>query len=354
MDYIAWLKKLDEQALEGIYFCKVEEPYLWDRMDELLRGAVGDAFLPFNYERLNFRETTDETLDNALETLPMFSEKRYVILEDIDLARDRLKNYESLFSVLTTYFAAPNPQTVLFIVFYGAAPFRGKFVKSMEKVAQEVVLDRLNRSQLRGFIQKQLAQAGVRTEEGALSLLLGAGGYLEAGAKKKEKREESLPTLYDVENEVKKAQAAARKGKLCAADLEGLLLVSIEDNIFQLTDALSARDVGRALRLYQGFQALQEDPYRSFYMIVRHIRNLLGVKLCQQGGVPAPEGQRRLKLSRFEYQKLQQAERAFSLSELEDFHEKLWEIERNMKTQPVDLSFAMERFFARFQKNNIC
>lgn len=345
MNYIEWLRQVDQNQLDGVTLVLVEEPYLWDKARTTLKDdVVGASFLDFNYEEGRFLQIDRVALETALETMPLMQEKRVVVFDEMPLGRDQLKNAEQSLAQLQDYIETPNPTTLLYLVYRGAKPFQGKFVKALLKKANTLEIGRLNPRELASFIQKKLQQAKIEAGGSVVDFVAQQTGYLDR---------DSAKTLYDVENEVEKIISGTKGKRLTTEMVEELLVANLEDNVFRMLDALSQKNLKLAMLLYQGFRKQDQDAYMLFYMIVRQIRNLITVKELAARRYSDAEGMGKAKLSKFEYGKLKQSVRNFDLDELLDLHDAAWRVEVDMKTKPVDMDLCMQLLIARFCRQGV-
>lgn len=339
MDYVTWVKAAERGALEGVYFCRISEPYLWDGMKKILeQNVVGDVMPDFNFECLSFPGLDQRKLETALETMPVMAPRRIVILEHMPLERNQLKTFEATLGVLSTYLANPNPSVLLVLGFEGEKPFLGKLVKQLSKCAYTVDVSRLSAIQLRGFIRKRLMKSNIHAEQRVIDWVGNYGGYL---------TKNSTKTLYDVANEVDKLIASTQGGTLQQEVAEEVLIESVQGDVFRLTDALSERNAPKALKAYDNLLHNSEDPFRLFYLIVRLFRNLISIRALSDRRIPDAEGQKRIGISPFEYGKLKRSCGRFEVEELIERFEALYQLELKMKTQPTDLRSELMCFLVR-------
>lgn len=336
MNYVDWLSHVDRGEPGQVLLCCIEEPYLWEMLKNVLQNDVlGGNFLSFNYEHLDARTLSSETLISALETLPLMGERRVVVVENVPLQKEALQKNEALLTTLCESVLHRPPHVLLVLGFVGDKPFRGKILKQMEPDLQRISLTRLTEQELHRFVTKKWKQRGILVEEGVLPLLMTSSEYLDPHAEK---------TLYDVENLVESTAALAKDGRLYRRDAEEALISPSERNIFALMDAINDRRSASACALIKGYESLGEDPFRLFYMIVRQIRNMIGVKRAESMRLSPRDGQARLKLSSFEYGKLRRGVQNYTEKELIAYHDRLFSMEKRMKTQVFHLESELERF----------
>lgn len=336
MNYVDWLSHVDRGEPGNALLCCIQEPYLWGMLKKVLqKDVLGGHFLDFNYISLDAQTVSPEELISALETLPLMGERRVVVLEHVPLQKEALQKKEALLATLCKSVLHLPPHVLLVLGFEGEKPFRSKLLKQMEADLQRIALSPLNERELQRFVTKQLQQRSIRFEEGVLSLIVNASEYLDPRAAK---------TLYDVENLVASTVALSKDGCLYRQIVEDALISPSERNIFALMDAINDRNGARACALIKGYESLGEDPFRLFYMVVRQIRNMIGVKRAERMRLSPRDGQMRLKLSSFEYGKLRRGVQNYTEEELIGYHDDLFSMEKRMKTQLFRLESELERF----------
>lgn len=339
MDYISWIKQVDKNQLLGTYLALVTEPYLWETVKKVLqKDVVSEALLDFNYEELTFMEASIEEIENALESLPMMADKRVVVLEDVPLDRDSVKKAETRLEAIASYLEHENPSTLLFMSYRGAKPFQGKAYKKISPLVRKLDLSPLNQKELENFIEKKFKAKDLSWEKSVVPAITEASAYL---------KRDSDKNLYDVENMVDQVMGTEYLGTVHLDRAKSVLISDVEDNIFKLMDAISARNMKEAVFYYRGYLSLGQNPHQLFYMVARQIRNLLGVKLLQNARIPDREGQARMKLSPFEYKKLKANVHRFTVEKLLGLHEELFTIHAKSRTIGTDLTLGLEKFLVQ-------
>lgn len=334
MDYIDLLKKIDDKTIKNINLIHVKEPYLYDLLiDSLKKSLMDDGFLDFNFNQFDFEKADQEDVIAAIETLPMFSDKKIVILENIGLERDKLSKNKDFLDGLENLFQDFNPSTVLLMTYRSEKLFKGKFVKQVVKYGDLVDVERLNRVQLGNFIQKAFGKNKMKIDKGLADFIGQKTSYLER---------DSVKTLYDVENELLKLINNLGTRPLTREEIEYTMIENFDENIFHLLDAISEKNTSQALELYRGMLRANYDPFRIYYMVLRQIRNLIMVRDSQRRKLSKQTAMKYIGMSSFEYDKLARYTRAFKFSQLEDLHSYSYEIEKNIKTSRGDMDVLLE------------
>lgn len=340
MDLKQFYREMDRDNLQGIYLCQVTEPYLWDLLKAgIQKGLLAPGTEDFNLELLSAGEMTYDQFTTAVNTLPLFSKYRLVILQDLLLDKAGVSKMEQPLKWLAAYAKNPAPKTLLFLVYRGEKPFKSKYWKAVEGLVTPITLFRLKEPELNSFIANRLHKEGVRASRETVNYLIEASGYLKRDADE---------TLYVVENLLTAAIGTAKEGVLSEEAVRDLVHDPVEDNIFKLMDAINSRNLSLALHLLRGFFTQRGEERRYYYMLIRQLRNMIGVKLLSSRRYPPREGRQKLGISEYEYKKLLGGVRNYSSEELVRAHGALSEIEFSQKSRPTNLPLEMERFLCGF------
>ncbi len=338
MNYVEWIRELDRGECSGTYLVKVTEPFLWESMKETIkRDLLNNRLLEFNFQQINFEGLDQEKFLTALETMPMAADFKAIVLENIPLTKNDIKSCEGFLQSLLSYLEAANSQTILFLQFKGESPFKGKYLKKILPYVKEVELYRLKRDGLESFIHKRFLAASIKEDRRVPALIADKSSYLDYKSDK---------NLYHVASMVDVALGMAKDGVLKLSDARRALRDPLEESIFALMDAFSTKDSRLCLKILSDFQRQSIDPVSIFYMLVRQVRKLIGVKLLTERRASPASGQKRLALSNFEYRKLEKHINNFSLEELLKMHEFLFESDVKFKSESLDLYMTIEVFFA--------
>lgn len=322
MDYVEAIKLLEEDRLNKAVFIYGEELYL----GEYLLGVIKDKYLDqssqvLNYEKIDMDKASFTKIVESVETLPFMAKKRIVELKGLDLSREGIGKKKDFYKDLEAYLGQISEDTILVINSTSGKFFKGSLFKEAEKNANIIQTQRLNRKELANFIGKKLASHNLRISRQLLNKLIDGLGY--------ENKDLNI-SLYDVNNEVEKITSSA-SGKIRESDLEGLYRQNLVGNIFKLTDAICSFNPKEAI---ENFMILNKDSddYRVLYMIIRQFRNLINIKLLKKQNRKDYDIKKTIGLKDYEYKKLLNFEKNYSIEELKDIYEKIYMTELNLKS----------------------
>ncbi|WP_282925941.1 DNA polymerase III subunit delta [Helcococcus kunzii] len=338
MDYIDLLNNLDSNKLKNINLIQVEDKYFLDlAIKSLKKDFIGEEFLDFNFERLDFEKLTSDKYESCVETLPLMSDRRLVIIDNCDLNRDSLKKYEEILDVMQKSFDDFNSMTYLFLIYESEKVFKGKFVKSIDKNGDIYNFSRLDKRQFYRFIKKYFLSNKIKLDDKSTSLIADRLRYLDKDANR---------TLYDIENELSKLANNIKSNTPSYDEIEESIIDTFEEKIFGLLDYMSTKDATKALNAFHTMK--NEDVAMIYYMIIRQIRNMICVKDCVQKRINPQTSQNYCGLKSFEYGKLERFISKYKMSDLLYLHHLCFESEKYIKTSKRTFYEVIERIILAF------
>lgn len=154
--------------------------------------------------------------------------------------------------------------------------------------------------------------------------------------------------LFRVDNELNKL-IAYKKGdlntktnvKIEDKDIENMLVGQIDENIFALTDAISAKRKDEALRLLENELELGTNSVYLMHMIIRQFRILLQVKQALDMGETQRTIASSLKLHPFVVSKSLNQVRSFDFAVLKNIYRQLIDLDKDLKTGRADFKTSI-------------
>jgi DNA polymerase III subunit delta len=259
------------------YVLAGDEIFLLDRC----RAAVVKAFVPSNLRDFCLSDldltTTSifEILDRA-QTPSLMAPFQVIFIRNVRQLYTRGAKKEE-FAALDRYFRSPNPQALLvFIADFLRIPSdarrmelddRNRFERLKETLGEHcgmVELARVDEDDAARWAVAKAQEAGIRLEPDAARELADALGA----------------DMMLVSSELEKLLLyALDRGKITLGDVETMVLAAKQRSLYELTDAISARDRVRALALLQGLlnssDGGEDSAIGHLYMLARTFRQML-------------------------------------------------------------------------------
>lgn len=143
--------------------------------------------------------------------------------------------------------------------------------------------------------------------------------------------------LWQASSEIEKLIHFSGGQPISEATIDQLIAAPFDDTIFQLTDAIGQRDSATALKLLENQFLNGAEPLYLLRMLAWHVRNLIGVRSLLDEGANNPRTiARDLALHSFVAQKAIRQVASFSLDDLKSFYRGLLDIDRSIKSRPID------------------
>jgi len=311
-----------------VYYIHGEESCLLDGFVDDVKKAV----LTTGFESMNYHVYYGESLDvtealTEAKTMPAFSDKRLLVIKDASSLRIGQKE------ALQDYLLDPSPWSVLVFVSNKKKPgLTGKFASAL-RAKGEVIFLKSSPSKAGSWIAGEVRACGKVISPEASRRLTGlTGGSLTA---LKSELEKIILFVGD-------------KKTIELSDVSEAGLDVKADNIFDLTDAIGARDLKKAYYLYEKLST--EHPLMITGAIARQIRVLLNVKTCIRDGLSPKMTASAAKVPPYYLDKYKKSASLFTIKELKRAIGCLFETNLNLKGSGLPEDVIMTDLIMRLCK----
>lgn len=315
---------IKNRAFRPVYCLYGEEAFLKKSYkNQLIEAVLGD-------DRMNFQSFYDKEVNvneiiGLADTMPFFSEKRLILIENSGLFK---KDAEPLPSYLP---GMPDSTVLLFVE--EQVDKRNKLYKKVKELGYVAELGRQPEGQLKAWILRCLKQENRQISQAAMELFLNSVG----------------DDMEHIRTELDKlvAYTEGREGIL-PEDVEAVCSVQITGRIFEMiTDVASGRQKA-AMEKYYDLTALKEPPMRILFLIARQFNQLLTVKELALQGKGKDEIAKKAGLQPFVAGRVMAQGKSFRMEELRSCLEKCAEAEEAVKTGRLADSLAVELLITEF------
>lgn len=312
-------KEVREGDIGPLYYIYGDEPYLVERgVKRLLARAVSPDFREFNLTVFYGGEAKGEEIAEAALTLPMFAERRVVLVKKSGALS------AAALDTLSGYAQNPSPSTCL--IFQGEKiDQRKKFFLDLKKNGRLVEYKRPYENQLGPFIRDEAATHGKRVEPAAVEMLAYFVGN----------------NLQDLAAQMEKvAMYVGERETIRVADIREAVSDTKVDSVFDLANALGERNLGRSLRNLQTILRDGEAPLMVLAMVTRHFRQLWRVKELAGKKASSQEISKAAGVHPYFIRSVMEQSAGYSLAEFRIIFERFFATDLALKTsggKPVDL-----------------
>lgn len=281
-----------------------------------------------NTSRLEARLTSDEELNNAVNSMPFLSEKRLVIL------------------------ASPSQK-------YGAGEPRKKFIEFLGKIpptTQLVLTETLEKKEVeKHWLVKWAAKTeNVEAEAFMLPTVRDMKGWIinemkNQGGKISSEAAHKLAELVGADTrqaaqEIAKALAYVNWARpVEVQDVEAVCVSTAEVNIFDFVDSLAAGNVKQSQSMLRKMLE-EQDAAAIFPMIIRQFRLLIQAREIVEARGMAQDVQEALGVHPFVAGKIFQQAGRFTMRSLDAIYRRLLKMDEAAKTSAMPLDLSLEMF----------
>ena len=297
------LKTRLQKKIEPCYLVQGEDILLYDKALELIKNACDLQLLDFNFTIFDEDSFSEQGVLDSLQTLPMGSDKKLVLLKNIAKFGENFKKN------LREYLKNPVPSTCLVIFDF--------FNKFDFLIAEKVSAKRLDDPSLKSLIVAELKKHNKTITPSACEKLI-----------------ESCCSYYSlIFNEITKL-AACDEDKITDEIVDGLVSKETEFAVFELTDALSKRDADKAV----GLLNLMDKDTKTFTLVLNHFRRLFFASISDLSDRELSE---LLNVKEFAITKARQISKNFSKMQLKNIYEMLNDVDFFIKNGQMQIENAL-------------
>ena len=321
---------------------RVAGAYLFEGPEENIKAAalaqLRKALLPEGMEELNetvLEAPATDALIAAAETLPFLADRRLVIVREHPALTGRGEGDDRLKEYMAT---VPDTAVIVFIV-RGKADARKKLYTAIKKHGNIVTFNPLTDAELNQWIVRAFAAMGKSCSPQTASLLsftVGGGTAL-------------------LRQEIDKLAAlAGERETITDEDVRQVATRSVECTIFEMVDAVVARQEGRAFGLLRDMLTSGEQRMGILAMLLRQYRLLQHVKIMQYEKKTPQDIKSRLGIAPFAAERCIRQAAAYTGGEVRQAVDICLTTEMNVKSGVYNdegaLESAMLRLFALRQR----
>lgn len=299
-------------------------------VEQLRALLVPAGFEEFNYHRLTGKGLTVQELTEAVEAMPMMSQSTFVTVTDMDVFKLDEAQRTALVSLLEDF-----PEYCTLVFLYRQFPYKkdGKLKKLTAAVAAhttEIEFAPQGRQKLQKWVRRRFAAFDKELDDNAIDHLLFTCGSLMDGL---------VP-------EINKIAAYAKGKRVTVADIDAVADPVLDARIFDMTNAVTARDYDRAAAVLAELLRMQTEPIAILAVLGRELRQLYTARLALDGKKDAVWVKELWRMtSAYPATKLMEAARSVSRPWCRDAVRRCQTLDRRMKSERnLDAEGALKLF----------
>ena len=310
-----------------MYLLTGEEVYLRSQYKKKLQDALVS---PDDRVNMNFYQgkgiSVQELIDQA-ETLPFFSERRLLVIEDSGF-------FKSASPELAEYLEQV-PDTAYFLFVENDVDKRGKLYKTVKKNGRIAEFSRQTEDTLMRWILGILKKEQKNITRSTMELFL----------------EKTGTDMNRISMELEKLISyTLGKEMITAEDVEAVCTAQTVNQIFEMINAMAQKNQRRALDLYYDLLALKEAPMRILYLIARQFNQIMQISELNSQGLGREAIAEKLGIQSFIVRNGLRYGRSFSQEQLRCAVETAVQTETDVKTGKLDEKLAVELVIVEMSK----
>ena len=313
--------------MDNLYLIYGIEDYIIDEAIKKIitdNNIIDDNIIKYNLDEVNVSLALEEA-----STVSMFDSKKLVICEGCTfLTGENKKEINHDIDSLIKYIN--NPFTDVFLVFVvrkEKLDDRKKIVKELKKNSTVIEAQKKENYNLNNYIIDYVNKNGYNMSKNACIKLIERAGN----------------NLSNLISECDKIFLYKDDEKnITEEDIENLVFKNIEDNIFELTNAVMNKDKKKIINIYKDLILMGEEEIKLIVMLANQFRMILQVKLMVKNGYKERDMATIIKEHPYRVNLAMQSN--FKINELENYLIKLEELDYSIKSGKLDKSFGFEMF----------
>ena len=299
--------------------------------DFLLNNAVEEKIKefsvdPFNIVKYDLLENSPEDLLEDLQTVSFFAEQKVIIIRNFQEVE---KADEYVLNRYLAYFEKPNPDVITMIMLNELIPDTTPIGKTLFKYAYIEKVKDMEKKDYPEFVKNLFKKFSYTITDDAIEALLERTN-LDFNAINQE-AEKLMLFAYDTKEINERAV---------------LLLVSrnLEENIFELTNALLAKNQTKTIEIFYDLVARNEDPLRILNNIVSKVRELMHTKLLLDKGYRQDQIAEHFHIKSGRAYYLVKNAQSIPFNQLENHLKKLSKLDYDIKSGKIDKKLGLELY----------
>ncbi len=318
--------------LANLYVFYGEEGYLKRHYLNQIKELCGGPFETFNTVVLDGEQVTVQALTDAVDSIPMGSEKKLVVVRDYKLMQPTGDLKEFLPELLASL-----PEYICLIFYFDTLEFkpdkRLNLWKTIETHGQVVEFAQSTAASLIPWVKRHFYEHGKLIETPECEYLLFLCGA----------------SMENLLTEISKIAAGTPGERIDKGDIDALGSRVLEATVFELTDSILEKQYSKGLLILRDLFDMKQEPVAILATITKQMQRLYGAKLAASKGKGESEIAQILGFkSAYPARRLIQSARRCSLSFLRWTQQVCLDTDLALKSNLPDPQRSLELLLLRF------
>ncbi len=259
-DIVGLKTELSQGKLRPVYLFYGEEEYIKRTYEKKIEELVPDNGFPeFNHLKLEGTDIPLSAYDDAWETFPMMADRKLIIIRDSKIFKKATEEVKQFW--LEKLKRTSEDAVVVFNE--SEVDKRGVLYKALQKAGLAVEFKYQSESDLITWVNRQALKAKVKMSKDCAAYLVGIVD----------------PGLSNLSNEFNKLLSYC-DGEITKSDIDRVVSKAMSIKIFDLTDAIMARNADKAMKVVNELRTSSESAFGILYLLEGSAEKILKTKLC--------------------------------------------------------------------------
>lgn len=245
---------IKRQEFKPVYLLSGSEEYLKIQYKERLKKAILGGTDEMNYSYYEGSGIDASKVMAMADTLPFFSEKRLIMIEDSGWFKSSNDFADYLKSM---------PQTTHIIFVEKEVDKRNRLYKAVKELGHIAECEMVDEAMLIRWIRSRFSENGKKISDGDIRHLISKTGS----------------NMENISTEMEKVICYALDQEIVTSkEIDAVCVTQLSNKIFDMVNAIGSQNQSLALKLYYDLLALKEKPMTILYLVTRQINLIMQVK----------------------------------------------------------------------------
>jgi len=264
--YAQLKKDITGNTIGGLYILCGEEAYLRDHyLSQMKAKLLPPGMEDFNLHTFSGKETDPRALSEAVDALPMMSDRTLVLVTDYDLFKAPADTRDALAALIS---GLPDYCCLVFV--YDVIDYkpdaRTRLAAAIKDHGSVVKFHRQEQGDLVDWIHRRFRALDhdINTQDAQYLMFL-CGDLMNS-----------------LVSEIGKISAYAKGRRVTREDIDAVAVPQLDAVVFQMTDAIARNDFDKAASVLGELLQMQETPIMLLSVMGKHFRQLYSARLAME------------------------------------------------------------------------
>ena len=319
---------------DTLFFYGAEDYLMNWAMDQIIADNVPEDSRDLDVITLDGESVNAYDIMGEARAYSMFSDRRVVIVNNyLPLFR---KVADAGAEELKEFVKSPLDSSILvFVLDASRSGDISAFGKQMIKACSSYEFARLERVDLKAFINKRIHAASKMIARRQLEHLIDVTGYY---------NRDSAYDLAELDKDISKLVKASAEDEISDGLIEDMLTGDSDKFVFNLVDALTSGDRGRALAIAEAIIRDQDGAMAVLALLTKQFEIMYDALELSKEGFSIAQMAKKTGVNEFRFKRAYNAATKYSQAKIKTILKDLYNADRNIKRGDIDKDTALELF----------